>query len=318
MTGPDTPSPGADTAGTDSTDPDHDGASGSTRTARFAWGAVVVLLLGFVALVTYALTRSTTPASVARPSVTSADVVATLAGVTPSTFDSVGVTVPGTTLTAPVVLSGQPPLSQGGRPEVLFVGSEYCPFCAAERWPLIVALDRFGRFGTLHNSQSASLSVFSGIQSFSFVGTTYSSRYLTLTGVELYSDQTGPDGTFTRISHLDQGQAALVARYTPDVDGSGAPGTWPFVDIDNRMVTATSGFSPALVVSQSQAQIAGEAAQPLAATPQSTTPAPPTGQAIIAAANELSAGLCLATDGQPVAVCNSKAVRTANQALGIG
>ncbi len=318
MTGAGTPSASGDAAGEDSLDAPPNGAFGPTRTARFAWGAVVVLLLGFVALVTYALTRSTTPASVARPSVTSADVVATLAGVTPSTFDSVGVTVPGTTLTAPVVLNGQTPLSRGGRPEVLFVGSEYCPFCAAERWPLIVALDRFGRFGTLHNSQSAPLSVFSGIQSFSFVGTTYSSRYVTLTGVELYSDQTGPDGTFTRISRLDPGEAALVARYAPLTAGAGAPGTWPFVDIDNRMVTATSGFSPALLVSQSQAQIAGEAAQPLAATPQSTTPAPPTGQAIIAAANQLSAGICLATGGQPVAVCNSKAVRSADQALGLG
>jgi len=318
VTGAGTPAAGGDAAGEDSLDAAPNGASGSTRTARFAWGAVVVLLLGFVALVTYALTRSTTPASVARPSVTSADVVATLAGVTPSTFDSVGVTVPGTTLTAPVVLSGQPPLARDGRPEVLFVGSEYCPFCAAERWPLIVALDRFGKFGTLHNSQSAPLSVFSGIQSFSFVGTTYSSRYVTLTGVELYSDQTGPDGTFTRISRLDPGEAALVARYAPLTAGSGAPGTWPFVDIDNRMVTATSGFSPALLVSQSQAQIAGEAAQPLAATPQSATPAPPTGQAIIAAANQLSAGICLATGGQPVAVCNSKAVRSADQALGLG
>jgi Domain of unknown function (DUF929) len=309
---------GAPSTGEDMVDPAEAEAPGSTRAARFAWGAVVVLLLGFVALVTYALTRTAAPANVARPSVTSDDIVATLAGVSASTFDSVGVTVPGTTLTQPAILHGQPPLSRGGRPEVLFVGSEYCPFCAAERWPLVVALDRFGRFSTLHNTQSAPFSVFSGIQSFSFVDTTYTSRYVILTGVELYSDQAGPDGTFARISHLDPGEAALVARYTPLVDGTGAPGTWPFVDIANRMVTATSGFSPALLVSQSQAQIAGEVAQPLAATSQTTTPVPPSGQAIIAAANELSAGICLATGGQPAAVCGSKAVRSADQALGLG
>ena len=50
------------------------------------------------------------------------------------------------------------------------MGAEFCPFCAAERWPLIVALSRFGRFTTLHNMQSAQLSVFPAIQTFSFVG----------------------------------------------------------------------------------------------------------------------------------------------------
>ena len=308
---------GSGGAGGDTAAPLRNGSPGSTRAARWAWGAVVVLLLGFVALVTYALTHTSPTAGVARPTITAGDIVATLAGVAPATFDSVGVTVPGTALTPPTVLDGQPPLSRSGRPEVLFVGSEYSPFCAAERWALVVALGRFGRFGVLHNTQSAPLSVFSGIQSFSFTDTTYSSRYLTLTGVELYSDQVGADGTFTRITRLDPGEAALVARYTAQVDGAGAPATWPFVDIANRMVATTSGFSPALLVGQSQAQIAAEVAQPLAAA-TGPTPAPPSGAAIVAAANELSAGICLATDGAPAAVCSSKAVRSADQALGLG
>ena len=95
---------------------------------------------------------------------------------------------------APTVLSHQPPLESAGKPEVLFVGADYCPFCAAERWPLIVALARFGHFTTLHNMQSAQLSVFPGIQTFSFVGTAYSSPYLTFSGVELYSDSIDADG----------------------------------------------------------------------------------------------------------------------------
>src|SRR5712692_8559609 len=41
-------------------------------------------------------------------------------------------------------------LTGNGKPEVVYVGAEYCPFCAAERWALSVALSRFGSFSGLH------------------------------------------------------------------------------------------------------------------------------------------------------------------------
>ena len=118
---------------------------------------------------------------------------------------------------------------------MLFVGAEFCPFCAAERWPLIVALARFGHFTTLHNMQSAQLSVFPGIQTFSFVGTAYTSRYVTFTGVELYSDSIDADGAFTRIATLTAvaggpGQTATA----PGTGPGGRTGAFPFVDIGNR------------------------------------------------------------------------------------
>ncbi|MGH3290263.1 MAG: DUF929 family protein, partial [Trebonia sp.] len=47
-----------------------------------------------------------------------------------------------------------PPLTRGGKPEVLYVGAEYCPYCAMENWPLIVALSRFGQFTGLTTSRS--------------------------------------------------------------------------------------------------------------------------------------------------------------------
>ena len=58
--------------------------------------------------------------------------------------------------------------------------------------------------------QSAQLSVFPGIQTFSFVGATYSSRYVAFTGVELYSDAVDAHGAFTRIATLSPRQQALV------------------------------------------------------------------------------------------------------------
>ena len=275
-----------------------------TRTARFAWGAVMVILAGVIALVAYALTGPPAIPGVAPVATTSADVVAALSTVPQHTFDTVGITAPTTPLTPPVVLKDQPPLGPSGKPEVVFIGAEYCPFCAAERWPLIVALSRFGHFKTLHNTQSAALSVFPGIQTFSFVGTSYASRWLTFTGTELYSSAVNANGAFTRIARLTPAQAALVARYGNAVAGAGS---FPFVDVGNRMVTTTSGFSPAVLVGLSQATVAGALDQPGDAS----------GQAIVASANYLTAGICQATRGRPRTVCASKGVSAADEALGL-
>lgn len=284
-----------------------------------AWSAVVVILLGVVGLVTYALTHVATPATVTQTALTSPAVLTSLSTVPAATFDAIGVSVPGVELTSPQVVTGQPPLTSQGRPEVLAIGAEYCPFCAAERWPLVVALARFGRFTVLHDATSATQSVFPGTPTFSFADVRYTSPYLTFGGVELYSDQIGADGTFIRIATLTPSQSALVARYA-GTGGSAADGTAPFVDIGGRLVTTTSAFSPALLAGQSQSQIAGDVAKPAVSAPATgtgTAPEPPTGQAIVAAANQLSAGICAITGQRPASVCRSKGVRTADQALGL-
>ena len=45
------------------------------------------------------------------------------------------------------------PLTSAGKPEVLYVATEYCPFCAAQSWPLIIALSHFGQFSGLNVSR---------------------------------------------------------------------------------------------------------------------------------------------------------------------
>ena len=208
----------------------------------------MVILLGVVALVTYALTHVSSPSAPAQPAVTSPAVLATLSSIPVSTFDTVGVTAPGTTLSPPSVVAPQVPLIVQGKPDVLFVGSEFCPFCAAERWPLVVALARFGTFTELHDGTSAGQAVFPNTSTFTFDGVSYTSRYVTLTGVELFSGTTAADGTFTRLARLTPSQAALVATYAPQAGGTTA-GTMPFVDVAGQLVAVTSGFSPALAYS---------------------------------------------------------------------
>ncbi|HEX3840182.1 MAG TPA: DUF929 family protein [Acidimicrobiales bacterium] len=275
-----------------------------TRTSRFAWGAVVVILVGVTALLVYTLTDAPTTLQVVHRVETAPDVLRTLASEPVATFDSVGVTAPETGLTPPTVVTGQPPMYSQEKPDVLFVGSEYCPFCAAERWPLIVALSRFGTFSLLHDMESSTSSVFPGLQSFSFYGASYTSPYLTFTGIEIYSDVPATNGVFTKISTLTSGQQALVAHY----QSAGEAGTYPLVDIDNVMVSTTSGFSPAAILRVSRPTIVSD-------LKDATTSA---SRAIVASANYLSAGICVATHQNPASVCSSKGVRAAALALGVG
>jgi hypothetical protein len=284
--------------------------TGRNRTARFGWVAVAVILAGVVALIVYALANPTTTQRASQQASTSSDVVAAMTTIPAATFDAVGITSPSFPLTPPEILHHQPLLTDRGKPEVLFVGSEFCPFCAAERWPLIVALSRFGRFTRLYDAQSAPNSVFPDTQSFSFDDATYDSRYLTFIGVELYSDQLTAQGSFAKLTTLTAAQSGLIARYGATGD-SRATGTMPFVDVANLMVTSTSGFSPAALDHQSQAAIADDLAQ-------ADSPPSPIGQAVVAASNQLTAGLCSATDQRPAAVCTSRGVRTAAIALGLG
>ena len=75
-----------------------------------------------------------------------------------------------------------PALTAGGKPKVLYVGAEFCPFCAAQRWPVVVALARFGTWSGLGQTTSASDDVFPDTATLSFHGATYSSDYLSFTG----------------------------------------------------------------------------------------------------------------------------------------
>jgi hypothetical protein len=280
------------------------------RTTRFVWGAVIVILIGVIAIVIDALAGPATATRSVRRSATSDAVLTELAHIPASVFDAVGVTPTDSPVTAPTLVDGSP-LVSSGKPEVLYVGAEFCPFCAAERWALVVALSRFGRFTALSNMQSAPQSVFPGTQSFSFVDSAYSSRLVTFTGVELYSDTQDSHGVYTRLGRLTPSQAVLVARYsatgTPGRPSGGAS-PYPFVDVANVLVAPTSGFSPAVLAGLSQSAVAGALDQPTE----------PSTQAIVASANFLTAGICRATHGQPAAVCTSRAVRTATAALTSG
>ena len=56
--------------------------------------------------------------------------------------------------TASITALENRPTDSHGKPLIAYMGSNFCPYCAATRWPLAVALTRFGSFKGLHITAS--------------------------------------------------------------------------------------------------------------------------------------------------------------------
>src|SRR5207253_2294553 len=123
-----------------------------------------------------------------------------------STLSAVG---SGQGVTAPTSITG-PPLLNGGKPEVFYVGGEFCPFCAVERWSMIIALSRFGNFSNVQYMLSSSSDVFPNTHTFTFRNAEYNSPYISFVGVEEY----GRGGTTDVKQPLTSTQQSLVSPLT--------------------------------------------------------------------------------------------------------
>jgi thiol-disulfide isomerase/thioredoxin len=228
-----------------------------------------------------------------------------------SEFNSVGVTSTAVTVSPPVSVSHQPPLtwinSKGRRlPSIFYYGAEFCPFCAAERWPLIIALSRFGKFNDLGEIASNSTDEFANTPSFTFLNATYTSSYINFSPIEAYNIDEQPLQTATPTENHDVTKYDS-AKYIPGLGSSGA-GSIPFISINNRFFAVGAEFSPGTFSGVSRAQIASLLG---------TTSSPLT-QAILTSANELTAAICVITQERPGSVCSSAGTRAADQVDKIG
>lgn len=195
----------------------------------------------------------------------------------------------GSTMTPVVSLPpGTTALTSGGKPLIAYVGSDYCPFCAARRWSVVVALSRFGTFSNLGATTSSSDDVYPDTATFSFHGATYTSPYFSFVGVE----QQTRDRQQLDTPSADVAQA--LARFDVPPYSSSA-GAIPFLDIGGRFVSIGGGYNPGVLKGMTMEQIA-------AAT---RNPQSPAGYSIMADANAITAAVCSVTGNQPASVCNA-------------
>ena len=206
-----------------------------------------------------------------------------IAGVSNTTLTAVGSGQSATGLTSERGSS----LTAGGKPEMLYIGAEYCPFCAAERWSMILALSRFGSFSGLTYMESSSTDVYANTPTFSFRSAIYTSNYISFVSVET---QDRNHGTLQTPTSQEQ---SFMNSYD-------SAGSIPFVDIGNQTgnqyVTLNGGsqYQPSILSGLNWTQIASQLNDPNTAV----------AKAVDGAANYLITAICKVDGENPAALCN--------------
>jgi thiol-disulfide isomerase/thioredoxin len=267
-------------------------------------GALVPVGLVLLVLVTLVVAKTTGGPATAQPaaskivagSTSSEDgngtsalpsgVLSAVESISPSTLAAIGdpssVSAPTATPSKTAVLH-----ASDGKPEILYIGAEYCPYCAAERWAMVVALSRFGTFSGLRATHSSSSDIYPDTNTFSFFGSTYSSASLDFVPVEEQTNHV-VNGAYTTLQTPTSSEEALLARYDA-APYTTEPGSIPFLDIANKFVSIGASYTPQVLQGLSMHDIAAQLndKNSLVAT------------AIDGAANQIVAAITAATGVQP-------------------
>ena len=246
----------------------------------------VVVVVGFI--IVFIISRNTrnsaTAAGIGDPA--PASVLTALSGVTAKTATAVG------TGGVQIGLESTPPnvpvLTSKGLPEVIYVGAEYCPYCAAERWSTIIALNRFGSFKGLTLMMSSPSDIYPSTNTFSFQSASYTSKYLVFNATETQDrNQQTLDTPNTE---------AMAAFNTYDTTPyTNQQGGIPFVSYANQYVTTAGPYQPTMLQNLTWQQIAAQLNNPDSAVTK----------AIVGTANYETATICKLTNNQPADVCTA-------------
>jgi hypothetical protein len=282
------------------------------RRLLIAGGSILAVVVIIVAFIVFKANKSSTPPTAATgTSLTGsalAGAVSTVTSVPAATLDSVG-SGSGSVSAKPLTISGGgsagsgSSLTSAGKPEMLYEGAEYCPYCAAERWAMIVALSRFGTFSGLATIHSAAADgagnaePYPNTPTWTFVNATYTSKYLSFVPVE--EETNIPDkatGGYTTLDKPTTEQTALLTKYdAPPYIASADAGSIPFIDFGNKYVIIGASYNPQVLAGLSWSQIATDLHNPSTAV----------AKAVDGTANYITAAICKMTGNQPASACTS-------------
>jgi hypothetical protein len=249
------------------------------RRAAAVLGGVVAIALVVVVVAVLALHHTSPPRQVPPPVTAPTSVIAKVSSVPVSTLAGIGA---GTSRSAPVAASkgGLPPVD--GKPQVLFIGALFCPYCAAERWSVAVALARFGTLRGVSQTRSTAAD-YPNTATLDFRHATLASRYVDFVPKEVE----GSAGQ--QIDALTKRQLNLWIGY------SGNPPAFPFLEIGSSAVVLGPSYLPDVLQGLDQQQIASRL----------SSPTDPVARAVDGGANLLTAAICRATGDKPADVCTA-------------
>lgn len=293
-------------------------ASGGRPAGLFTWLAVglVVVVVATLVIIKVASGGPATTGGKGTFVQTDPTTFAQLTTVPMSVFNTVGVTSSVEQVSPPISIKGQPPLtavngSGATVPQIVYVGAEFCPYCAAQRWATIIALSRFGTWSNLGNMTSYAHDIYPSTPTFTFVKATYKSKYIVFTSVEEETNYLNAAGTnYQALQTPTKEELKLVEKYDTPKYFKGIPANQnpiPFMSFGNKFFVSGASYSPDTLTNLSRTVIATGLSDPTS----------PVTDAIIASANYQSAAICSLTNNEPSNVCTSSGVMAAKTAMNI-
>ena len=258
-------------------------AARANKSSNMPWiiGIGVLLVIGIALIVAVAGGNSSSGDIVGRKDAPSS-LVTKVTTTNDTVVNAVG---QGSSTPLPQPINGKS-IAQDGKPGILYLGAEYCPYCATERWAMANALSRFGTFTGLKVTNSDPNDTPPAIRTLSFYKSTYKSDYIVFTPVELQNNSRGTLETPTAA------EESLSQQFS-------SGGSIPFIYFDGKYVITGATYSYAVLQGKSWDQIASAMSDAKSDVAKGA----------IGAANAMTATICILTDDQPSAACKPTAIQ---------
>ncbi|HXG08143.1 MAG TPA: DUF929 family protein [Nitrososphaera sp.] len=183
-------------------------------------------------------------------------------------------------------VTNEPMKRASGKSLVFFMGSGFCPFCAAERWAIVEALGKFGKWeGLVETTSAGHDEKYLNIPTVSFARAKYESDYIEFVGRET------ADRNFEPLQELNEKDYEILDTFNPDQ-------IIPFLLIDGQFMQVGSGYSPQLLEHMDHAKVRAELANPYS----------PVGKAIREEIDNIAALICKSIGGKSD-ICNSENIK---------
>ena len=202
---------------------------------------------------------------------------------------------PATAAIKPV--QGEAPSSMDA-PLVLYMGADFCPYCAALRWPLALTLMRFGDLSGLRYMRSSGSDVYPDTATFTLAGARLESDLIDFQAVEL------EDREKKKLQKPDARASEIFNRFDKEPYTKYA-GSIPFLYLNGKYLEVGSPFSPESLEGMDWQQI----------TARLESGRGKAWEDIIGEANQLTAAVCILTQGKPDDVCTSPGIMAAAAGL---
>lgn len=184
-------------------------------------------------------------------------------------------------------VTDEPLKRASGKSLVFFMGAGFCPFCAAERWAIVEALGKFGKWEGLVETTSADHDEkYLNIPTVSFARAKYESEYVEFVGRET------ADRNFEPLQELEEKDYEILDTFNPDQ-------IIPFLLVDGQFMQVGSGYSPQILEGMDHAKVKAELGNP----------ASPVGKAMQAEIDNIAALICKSIGGKAGA-CNSENIKS--------